>query len=123
MAEINSRSSEKIITAIKEGRNALRDVMAFHLVLEQHRHRNAWHSNSTSVNIHPGRDSDSHSKSCKKSFLLLINHRPYMFAIESPGDIARLHSVDDLYLFDHLAVLDYLQTWAFDNEVIQISFH
>ena len=45
----------------------------------------------------------------------LVNDGSDMFAIERPGDISLLQTVDDLNLMNDLAILEDLKTGALDN--------
>ena len=41
--------------------------------------------------------------------LFFVNDGPYMFAFKSLGNISFLHTIDDLNLADHFAILEDLQ--------------
>ena len=46
-----------------------------------------------------------------------------MFTFECFGDIALFHTIDDLNLVDHFAILEDLKARAFNDQIVLIPLH
>jgi hypothetical protein len=52
-----------------------------------------------------------------------MDDRPDMFALQRPGKIPRLQTVNDLYPVDDFTVLEDFQAGALDDQVVQVHCH